>query len=208
METRSASGSAAVSEVLNVDNYLVWSVQVKTYLMAQDLWDIVEGTDKRPEPKFVEATDEIPKPEIVEATDESPKPEIVEATDLEIVEATDESPKPEIVEATDLEIVEATDERLKPENDEAALKAWTRKNAMALHVIQISCEPRICFVISQITSAQIAWDTLAIICSKPKSSFTGISLSLSLSCTCSNIIYVKNFLRSGTGRYDKRTRNK
>ena len=190
METRSASGSAAVSEVLNVDNYLVWSVQVKTYLMAQDLWDIVEGTDKRPEPKFVEATDEIPKPEIVEATDESPKPEIVEATDLEIVVATDE--------------------RLKPENDEAALKAWTRKNAMALHVIQISCEPRICFVISQITSAQIAWDTLAIICSKPKSSFAGISLSLSLSlsCTCSNIIYVKNFLRSGTGRYDKRTRNK
>ena len=196
MGTRSASRSAAVSDVLNVDNYLVWSVQVKTYLMAQDLWDIVEGTDKRPEPKFVEATDE------------SPKPEIVVATDLEIVEATDESHKPEIVEATDLEIVEATDERLKPENDEAALKAWTRKNAMALHVIQISCEPRICFVISQITSAQIAWDTLAIICSKPKSSFTGISLSLSLSCTCSNIIYVKNFLRSGTGRYDKRTRNK
>ena len=167
MGTRSASRSAAVSDVLNVDNYLVWSVQVKTYLMAQDLWDIVEGTDKRPEPKFVEATDE------------SPKPEIVVATDLEIVEATDESHKPEIVEATDLEIVEATDERLKPENDEAALKAWTRKNAMALHVIQISCEPRICFVISQITSAQIAWDTLAIICSKPKSSFTGIYLSLS-----------------------------
>ena len=151
METRSASRSAAVSEVLNVDNYLVWSVQVKTYLMAQDLWDIVEGTDKRPETKFVEATDERPKPEIVEATDESPKPEIVEATD----------------------------ERLKPENDEAALKAWTRKNAMAFHVIQISCDPRMCFVISQITSAQIAWDALAIICSKPKSSFTGIYLSLS-----------------------------
>ena len=206
METRSASRSAAVSEVLNVDNYLVWSVQVKTYLMAQDLWDIVERTDKRPETKFVEATDESPKPEIVEATDESPKPEIVVATDLEIVEATNESPKLEIVEATDLEIVEATDESPKPENDEAALKAWTRKNAMALHVIQISCEPRICFVISQITSAKIAWDTLAIICCKPKSGFTGMSLSLS--CTCSNIICVKNRLRSGTGRYDKRPRNK
>ncbi|XP_030967072.1 protein ACCELERATED CELL DEATH 6-like isoform X2 [Quercus lobata] len=104
METRFAS-SAAVSEVLNIDNYLVWSVQVRTYLMAQDLWEIVEAKDGRP----------------------------------------------------------------KPENDEAASKAWTRKNAMALHVIQISSGPRICLLISLITSAKDAWDTLAAICRIPKS---------------------------------------
>ena len=94
METRLAS-SATVSELFNGGNYVVWSVQVKTYLIAQDLWDIVEGTDVLPEP-----------------------------------------------------------------GNEAALKVWTRKNAMALHVIQTSCEPRICLLISQITSAKFAWDTL------------------------------------------------
>ena len=85
METRTSS-SGDVSEVLKVDNYLVWSVQVKTYLIAQDHWDIVEVTDECP----------------------------------------------------------------KQEDDEAAFKAWRRKNAMALHVIQISCPQRICRVISLI----------------------------------------------------------
>ena len=69
METRTSS-SGAVSEVLKVDNYLVWSVQVKTYLIAQDLWDIVEATVKCPEQEdddIVEATDECPKPEDDEA---------------------------------------------------------------------------------------------------------------------------------------------
>jgi hypothetical protein len=69
--------SVVVSEVLDIGNYFVWSVQVRTYLIAQDLWSIVE----------------------------------------------------------------ATKEPCKQENDEAASKAWTKKNAMALHVIQISCEP-------------------------------------------------------------------
>nr|POF23462.1 hypothetical protein CFP56_07372 [Quercus suber] len=106
METRTAS-SAAVSEVLNVNNYLVWKVQVRTYLIAQDLWDIVKATDECP----------------------------------------------------------------KPENDEATSKAWTRKNAMALHVIQISCEPRVYFVIRRISSAKIAWDTLKAICKIDKSDY-------------------------------------
>ena len=68
---------------------------MKTYLIAQDLWDIVKGTDVLTEP-----------------------------------------------------------------GNEAALKVWTRKNAMALHVIQTSCEPRICLLISQITLAKLAWDAL------------------------------------------------
>ena len=36
-ETRSA-----VAEVLDIDNYLDWRGQLKTYLTAQDLWDIVD----------------------------------------------------------------------------------------------------------------------------------------------------------------------
>ena len=111
MEMRTAS-SATVSEVLNVNNYLGWSVQVRTYLIAQDLWDIVEATDACP----------------------------------------------------------------KQEDDESAFKAWSKKNAMALHVIQISCPQWMCHVISLITSAKIAWETLEEICCLPKSRYSGISL--------------------------------
>uniref|UniRef100_A0A7N2R359 DUF4219 domain-containing protein n=1 Tax=Quercus lobata TaxID=97700 RepID=A0A7N2R359_QUELO len=114
METRTSS-SGAESEVHKVDNYLGWIVQVKTYLIAQDLWDIVEATDEGPN----------------------------------------------------------------QEDDEAAFKAWSRKNAMALHVILISCPQRICHVISLIDSAKIAWETLKAICNIPKSHYVGISLSLS-----------------------------
>jgi hypothetical protein len=45
METKAAL-CAAVHEVLDKDNYEDWSVRVQTYLMAQDLWDIVNGTKK------------------------------------------------------------------------------------------------------------------------------------------------------------------
>ena len=96
METKPAS-SAAVPEVLyDEDNYLEWSVRVKTYLMAQDLWDIVEATNEPPTPE-----------------------------------------------------------------NEAAFKVWSKTNAMALHVIQISCGPDTFSDIREITSARIAWDTLA-----------------------------------------------
>ena len=111
MGTRSAL-SATVSEFFYGGNYVVWSVQVKTYLIAQDLWDIVEGTDVVPEP-----------------------------------------------------------------GNEAALKVWIKKNAMALHVIQTSSEPRICLSISQITSAKLAWDTLKAI-KYVKDEYPGIFLSL------------------------------
>ena len=123
METRTAS-SAAVSEVLNVDNYLVWSVQVRTYLIAQDLWDIVQATKKRPKLK----------------------------------------------------------------NDKAAFKAWSKKNAMTLHVIQISCVQQICHVISLITSAKIAWETLEEICSIAKRHYVGMSLYTA----CAQTFYTSN----------------
>ena len=76
------------------------------------------------------------------------------------------------------DIVEATNECLNQEDDEAAFKAWSRKNAMALHVILISCPQQICHVISLIDSAKIAWKTLESICSIPKSDYFGMSLSI------------------------------
>ena len=95
METKPAL-SAAVLEVLKQDNYLDWSVRVKTYLMAQDLWDIVESRSSSPTSENV-----------------------------------------------------------------AALKVWSKTNAMALHVIHISCGPDTFSDIRDITSARIAWETLA-----------------------------------------------
>ena len=89
METKPAF-SAAVVEVLKQDNYLDWSVRVKTSLMAQSLWDIVESRSGSPTPENV-----------------------------------------------------------------AVL------NAMALHVIQNSCGPDTFSDIREITSARIAWETLA-----------------------------------------------
>ncbi|GKV25903.1 hypothetical protein SLEP1_g35282 [Rubroshorea leprosula] len=39
-------------------------------------------------------------------------------------------------------------------------KEWSKKDAAALHAIQISCGPKIFDVIEEITSGKIAWDTL------------------------------------------------
>nr|POF00643.1 hypothetical protein CFP56_26211 [Quercus suber] len=78
------------------DNYLEWSVRVKTDLMAEDLWDIVEATNEPPTPE-----------------------------------------------------------------NEAAFKAWRKMNAMALRVIQNSVGSDRFSDIMEITSARIAWETLA-----------------------------------------------
>ena len=115
MGTRIAS-SAAVSELLDINNYLVWSVEVETYLEAQDLWKIDETTENRSIPE-----------------------------------------------------------------NEAAFNSWTRRNAMALHVIRVSCNSSIGFVLRLITTAKLAWDTLELLCKIPQSDYEGISLSLSLS---------------------------
>ncbi|KAK4593421.1 hypothetical protein RGQ29_017506 [Quercus rubra] len=95
METKPAF-SAAVVEVLKQDNYLDWNVRVKTSLMAQGLWDIVESRSGSPTPE-----------------------------------------------------------------NEAVFKVWSMTNAMALHVIQNSCGPDTFSDIREITSARIAWETLA-----------------------------------------------
>nr|POE84268.1 isoform 2 of ankyrin repeat and sam domain-containing protein 1a [Quercus suber] len=58
------------------------------------------------------------------------------------------------------EIVETRRDPPAPEI-EAAFKAWSKTNAMALHVIQMSCQPNRFSDIREISSARIAWDTLA-----------------------------------------------
>ncbi|CAB4268912.1 unnamed protein product [Prunus armeniaca] len=61
------------------------------------------------------------------------------------------------------EAVEATAEPPKGEDQDSddRLKTWRKKNAAALHTIQISCGPEAFSVIRDMTSAKIAWDTLA-----------------------------------------------
>jgi hypothetical protein len=108
---------AVVLHVLEEDNYTDWSIRVKTYLMAHDLWDVIEATIEPP----------------------------------------------------------------RQEDDEAAFKAWSKKNSMALHVIQISCGPDTVFEIIQIISAKYAWDTLA----KKYVMPTGAGSSPPLSLKCS-----------------------
>ena len=85
-------GNSIVRELLDEYNYEEWSVQVKTYLLAQGLWNVVKRSSKTPKRRE---------------------------------------------------------------------KANSRKNAEALHVIQRSCREDSFGVIKEITSAKIAWATLA-----------------------------------------------
>ncbi|GLT70496.1 hypothetical protein SLA2020_425720 [Shorea laevis] len=50
METNTFS-STIVLELLRNDNYANWSASMKNYLLAQDLWDIVEATTEPPKPE-------------------------------------------------------------------------------------------------------------------------------------------------------------
>ncbi|KAM5550694.1 hypothetical protein ABKV19_027165 [Rosa sericea] len=49
------TASAIVLQVLGRDNYEDWSVRVRTYLMAKDLWDVVEARGEPPKPQQGEA---------------------------------------------------------------------------------------------------------------------------------------------------------
>jgi hypothetical protein len=115
MEVKDALGAAVLEYLEGSDNYVDWSIQVQTYLVAKDLWDTIEATAKPP----------------------------------------------------------------KQEDDEAAFKAWSDKNYMALRVIKNSCRPNTFSEIGEISYAKVAWNTLA---EKylPKGTSSGLSLSLSL----------------------------
>ncbi|XP_008235975.1 PREDICTED: uncharacterized protein LOC103334783 [Prunus mume] len=94
MATSAVSAGTIVVEVLNNRNYVDWSDLVRNYLLAQDLWDVVEEEEKE----------------------------------------------------------EEVDDQF---------KAWRKKNAMALHTIQVSCGPETFALIRGIKSAKSAWDILA-----------------------------------------------
>lgn len=44
-----ATSNAIVPVLLNKHNYKDWSSWVKTYLLAEDLWDVIKGTPPIPD---------------------------------------------------------------------------------------------------------------------------------------------------------------
>ncbi|KAB5544040.1 hypothetical protein DKX38_012152 [Salix brachista] len=93
--TTNISPTSIVVEVLRDDNYGDWSACMKNYMLAHDLWDLIDPADHQEGDQDVDS------------------------------------------------------------------KAWRKKNAAALHAIQISCSPDILSTIRSIVSAKDAWDTLA-----------------------------------------------
>ena len=97
------AGNAIVSELLSKGNYEQWSIQMRTYLYGQELWDIVDP----------------------------------------------DAP---------LDYATLTETEMAARNTEMASR--NKKNAIALHAIQISCDRNAFPVIKQITSAKTAWMAL------------------------------------------------
>jgi L-fucose mutarotase/ribose pyranase (RbsD/FucU family) len=171
--------------VLEKDNYVDWSVLVKTYLMAHDLWEIVKATTKSPKQEDDEAAFEAWSEknftalhiiqiscgsdaffEIIEISFAKIAWDMLAKMYLPILEEdnyVDWSVQVKTyLKAHDLwKIIEATTEPLRREDDEATFKAWSTKNFKALHIIQISCRSNAFSKIIEISSAKIAWDTLA-----------------------------------------------
>jgi hypothetical protein len=48
MEVKDALGAAVFKYLEGSYNYVDWSIQVQTYLVAKDLWDAIEATAKPP----------------------------------------------------------------------------------------------------------------------------------------------------------------
>ena len=112
----SMAGNAIVSELLSGNNYKKWSVQMKTYLLREELWETVEAD----EPDF---------------------------TTLGQIE----------------------------------INAWKKKNAGALHAIQISCAPVAFREIEETSSAKTAWIRLEKCCVwKPE--------TIGIYATCNSLI--------------------
>ncbi|KAF9663462.1 hypothetical protein SADUNF_Sadunf17G0052600 [Salix dunnii] len=99
------SPTSIVAEVLRNDNYDDWRACMKSYMLAQDLWDLIEPADHQEGDREGDS--------------------------------------------------ESIDHR------EGDSKAWRKKNAAALHAIQISCSPHMLSRIRSINIAKVAWDTLA-----------------------------------------------
>ncbi|XP_050279701.1 uncharacterized protein LOC126720895 isoform X2 [Quercus robur] len=157
---RSCHRTGAGIDRLDGDNYLDWSFQVKTYLMAQDLWHIVEVTDESTnaeydpcwtkqnamtlhvihvhcEPRFCSLIRLITSAKFawdtLAAIFKLPKSSYI-VYGNETREAWSVRMKTYLMTIDLWDIVEATTEPPAPE-DEIAFNAWSKKNAMALYLI-------------------------------------------------------------------------
>jgi hypothetical protein len=171
-----------------------WSVRVKTYLMALDLWEIIEATTEPLRREDDEATFKAWSKKnstalhIIQISCSSDIfSEIIEISSAKIAWDTlakkfleednyvdwSDRVKTYLMAHHLWETVEATTKPPMQEDDDAAFKALSKKNSMALHIIQISCSSEAFSEIIEISSAKIAWDTLA------KKYNSGLSLRLS-----------------------------
>jgi hypothetical protein len=231
-QTKMALG-VVVPQVIDNDNYVEWSVEVKDSLMAYDLWDIVEATTEPPNQEDDDAAlrawrnsmalhviQNSCKPDTLFEIREISSAKVAWNTlaekyhpknasfglslslslslshinaracsnkdDFEYAGVLQVLEKENYVDWSDQirnyligcdlwEIIEETNKPPKQKDDEAAFKAWSKKNFMALHVIQISCGREAFSSIKKIITAKTAWETLA---------------GLSLQCTCSNVLNV------------------
>nr|XP_023875918.1 uncharacterized protein LOC111988362 [Quercus suber] len=206
MVSMSTLTAAGFKRLEDIENYMDWSIQVKTKLTDRQLWDIVEGTNEILEAETDEAASKawfeknamalgviryscggrlcwviemITSAKIAWHTlaaicklpISSYKDVFKNLEDADNYLDWSLQVKTKLANQLLWDIVEGNDEAPKAENDEAAFKAWSEKNAMALGVIRYFGEGPLKWVIWRITSAKIAWETLATICTLPKSSF-------------------------------------
>ncbi|KAL5539060.1 hypothetical protein UlMin_044552 [Ulmus minor] len=124
--------SPIVPEVLNLYNYEEWRIRLKTYLIAQNLWDVVEPND------------ELPKegPNVTKNGELYSKYEISEEFDGKTFEQG--------------ESIEVNGEPAEQYQSEVENK----KNAATLHAIHISCGSDAFCIIKDINLAKKAWKSL------------------------------------------------
>ncbi|KAL5568917.1 hypothetical protein UlMin_025492 [Ulmus minor] len=139
--------SPIVHQVLNPDDYEEWRIRLKTYLIAHNLWDVVEPNDEpSKEGQNVEANDE--------TLEEGPS---VTAND----DHCSEKRKNEEINGETSEKGKSAEVNGEHSNDEKNVEANDdAKNASALHAIHISCGSDAFLVIKDIGSAKDAWKTL------------------------------------------------
>ncbi|CAK7325276.1 unnamed protein product [Dovyalis caffra] len=210
--------SAIVVEVLSSDNYENWRCCMKSYLLAQGLWDIVEPTTGASDDKNAEVDSKPPDSEEAakansqtsdnqeaapvvdpltrppnergsEVDSKAPDNEEVAKADSHTTSDNQEGAGADTIASDNQEIAKADSKA--PDNQEGAQanskkdvddqevakvdskaldnqeraqtnsEAWCKRNAAALHTIQISCSPDILSKIRTIDSAKKAWDALA-----------------------------------------------
>ncbi|CAI0626397.1 unnamed protein product, partial [Linum tenue] len=123
MATHSITPSRDVLESVGEKNYDNWSACLKSYLLSQDLWDLVESPDQ---------ISTIPQANAAaEDSDEIAASDTVPGVSTAAAGSTISSP------------------------------AWRRRNAAALHAIQISLGSDILHEIREVSSAKEAWAALA-----------------------------------------------